>query len=84
MSTRIGAEGLATEDGDICRLADDPEDFARKIIELFDAPETAAELAGRAREYVVRERDMRVMTGKLERSYRKAILEKASTERAGN
>jgi glycosyltransferase involved in cell wall biosynthesis len=84
VSTRIGAEGLATEDGDICRLADDAEDFARKIIEMFDAPDTAAELAGRAREYVVRERDMRVMTGKLEQSYRRAIVEKAASELARN
>ena len=28
VSTRLGAEGLATEDGEICGLADDPQQFA--------------------------------------------------------
>ena len=30
VSTRVGAEGLARTDGEICALADDPEEFAGK------------------------------------------------------
>ena len=77
VSTRIGAEGLASKDGTICRLADNPKEFAAVIIDLFERPDEAAELALRAREYVVNQRDMRVMTAKLEKSYRQAIREKA-------
>jgi glycosyltransferase involved in cell wall biosynthesis len=76
VSTRIGAEGLAMEDGQICRLADDPKEFAAAIISLFDDPDAAAEMARRAREYVVTRRDMRVMTEKLELSYRTALRTK--------
>jgi GT2 family glycosyltransferase len=76
VSTAIGAEGLAREDGAICALADDPEVFARKIIELFDRPEEAEAMAIRAREYVAASRDMRMMTAKLEQSYRSAIRKK--------
>ena len=35
VSTRLGAEGLAAEDGEICALADDPESFAACVVELL-------------------------------------------------
>ena len=41
VSTPLGAEGLAGKDGEICALAEDPAEFARKIVELFDDPEKA-------------------------------------------
>jgi GT2 family glycosyltransferase/glycosyltransferase involved in cell wall biosynthesis len=76
VSTRIGAEGLAQEDGDICALADTPEEFASRVVNLLASPDTARQLAERARESVVAKRDMRTITRRLEQNYRSAIREK--------
>ena len=76
VSTPLGAEGLAAKDGEICALAEDPDQFARKIVELFDHPEQARKLACRAREQVVATRDMRVLTERLVESYRQVLREK--------
>lgn len=76
VSTRLGAEGLASKDGEICALADDPVEFAAKIIELFNDAEKARELARRAREQVVATRDMGVLTRQLVESYRAVLHEK--------
>jgi glycosyltransferase involved in cell wall biosynthesis len=76
VSTRLGAEGLASDDGAICALADDPEGFAERIVHLFDHPEEAAAMAKRARENVVAERDIGVMMRKLEKSYRAILARK--------
>ncbi|HUQ92274.1 MAG TPA: glycosyltransferase, partial [Bryobacteraceae bacterium] len=76
VSTRVGAEGLAWEDGDICALADEPAAFAQRILDLFADPEKAAAMAMRAREYVVEQRDMRTITRRLEQSYRAEVNKK--------
>lgn len=76
VSTRIGAEGLTATDGDICALADDPAEFARKIVELFTDSEKARVLAERARERVVATRDMGVLTRNLVESYREVLRSK--------
>ena len=76
VSTRLGAEGLASEDGDICSLADDPDGFADRIVQLFDHPDQAAAMAKRARHHVVEKRDMAVMMRKLEESYRALLSRK--------
>jgi GT2 family glycosyltransferase len=76
VSTPLGAEGLAGKDGEICALAEDPANFARKIVELFDDPQKARDLACRAREQVVATRDMRVLTERLVESYRDVLREK--------
>lgn len=81
VSTRLGAEGLATKDGDICALADDPAEFAARIIALFDDPQKAASMACRAREYVLATRDTGVLTGKLVQSYREVLAEKRGLTR---
>jgi GT2 family glycosyltransferase/glycosyltransferase involved in cell wall biosynthesis len=73
VSTRVGAEGLTTKDGEICALADDPAEFAAKVIELFNDAGKAREMARRAREQVVATRDMGVLTRQLVESYR-AVL----------
>ena len=49
-----------------------PEEFARKIVELFDRSRESAKLASRAREHVVATRDMGVLTERLVESYRRA------------
>jgi len=81
VSTTLGAEGLAQQNGagkdsGICALADDPLEFANRIVELFNEPEKAHRLACRAREHVVATRDMRVLTERLVQSYRDVLNEK--------
>jgi GT2 family glycosyltransferase/glycosyltransferase involved in cell wall biosynthesis len=70
VSTRLGAEGLAAKDGEICALADEPGAFAQAILDLFADPQRAVEMARRARAEVVANRDMRKMTERLVQSYR--------------
>lgn len=79
VSTALGAEGLAREDGAVCRLADDPREFAQKIVELFRRPEEAEAMARRARQYVEQHHDARAMAGRLVESYREALRRKAGT-----
>ena len=76
VSTRIGAEGLAREDGAICGLADDPKEFAAKVVALLEDQDEARRLAIAAREFVVKERDMRTITSELERRYRALVRRK--------
>ena len=73
ISTRLGAEGLASEDGEICALTDEPEEFAARIIDLLQNPERAEAMARRAHAEVVAKRDMRVMTERLVECYRSEV-----------
>ena len=73
VSTRMGAEGLADKDGDICALADDPAAFAAHVVHLLRHPEEAEALARRARAEVVAKRDMRVITERLVECYRTEV-----------
>jgi glycosyltransferase involved in cell wall biosynthesis len=73
VSTRLGAEGLADEDGKICALADDPAAFAGHVVRLLRHPEEAEALARRARAEVVAKRDMQAMTERLVESYRDQV-----------
>jgi glycosyltransferase involved in cell wall biosynthesis len=86
VSTRLGAEGLADKDGEVCALADDPADFARHVVHLLRDSEAAIAMAERAREYVVNRRDMRRMTERLIESYRaesyRAECDRAESYRA--
>ncbi|MGH9672789.1 MAG: glycosyltransferase family 4 protein, partial [Bryobacteraceae bacterium] len=76
VSTRLGAEGLAGEDGAICALADEPEAFAARVVRLFDEPEEAEAMARRARAEVETKRHVAVITRKLVESYRQAVRAK--------
>jgi glycosyltransferase involved in cell wall biosynthesis len=76
VSTRVGAEGLATVDGDFCALADDPAGFASRAIGLLRNPESAAAMAERARGEVVANWDMAAITRRLVESYRELVREK--------
>ncbi len=79
VSTRVGAEGLSSSDGEICSLADAPGEFADKIVELFTDPQKARALAVKARERVVKTRDMAVLTRQLVDSYRAVLRAKRLT-----
>lgn len=76
VSTRIGAEGLARTDGEFCRLADTPIDFANRIVELFENPDPSMTL--RARQEVENNWDTRAITARLVESYRLALKRKSS------
>jgi glycosyltransferase involved in cell wall biosynthesis len=73
VSTRLGAEGLADKDGELCALADDAPSFAAHIVNLLRDTETAVAMAERARAEVVATRDMRAMTERLVECYRAEI-----------
>jgi len=79
VSTRLGAEGLANRDGEICALADQPAEFSRHVVELLRDPQKAAAMAARAREEVVTKRDMRGMTQRLVEGYRAELSRKRAT-----
>jgi glycosyltransferase involved in cell wall biosynthesis len=76
VSTTVGAEGLAVTDGEICRLADSPEGFAERVLELWENPLEAADMARRARAEVEAHWDMQAITRKLVESYQKMVQEK--------
>jgi glycosyltransferase involved in cell wall biosynthesis len=80
VSTRVGAEGLANKDGEYCALADNPADFARRVVDLMRDYEEARAMAARARELVENTRDMRVITSRLVESYQSAVREKRERE----
>jgi glycosyltransferase involved in cell wall biosynthesis len=82
VSTRVGAEGLAHDNGQFCSLSDEPEEFARQVLEIFDHPELGAQMAARARAEVETNWDMEVITGRLLESYRLALAEKRATAAA--
>lgn len=79
VSTRVGAEGLARKDGEFCALADDPEQFAAKVVEILNCPEQTRGMTERARVEVEANWDMPVLTRRLEESYRAVLREKRRT-----
>src|SRR5579885_1341582 len=76
VSTWVGAEGLGSRDGEFCRLADDPAEFAARVLEVFENPEKAAEMAARARNEVVLNWDMAERTAELAAGYAELLLRK--------
>jgi glycosyltransferase involved in cell wall biosynthesis len=69
VSTRLGAEGLAREDGEFCALADDAPAFAASVVALLQDADLAARMAARAREEVENNWDMEVITRRLVDKY---------------
>lgn len=78
VSTRIGAEGLASKDGEICALADDPAEFAAKVVHLLDHPDEAQAMADRARAHVAEHWDMPTLTRRLAECYSREVAAKRS------
>jgi glycosyltransferase involved in cell wall biosynthesis len=76
VSTRIGAEGLAAEDGRFCALADSPEEFAARVTEILANPREAAAMVARARAEVEANWAMSVLTRNLVQSYRRLVRQK--------
>jgi glycosyltransferase involved in cell wall biosynthesis len=70
VSTKVGAEGLAKIDGEFAALADDPQGFADRAVQLLEDSEAAAQMAERARAEVQANWDMAAITRKLVEGYR--------------
>jgi GT2 family glycosyltransferase/glycosyltransferase involved in cell wall biosynthesis len=83
VSTTLGAEGLAQQDGEFCALTDDAAGFAERVLKLFDDPASAARMAARARAEVVAHWDMAVITRKLVEGYGELVREKRTAARPG-
>jgi len=54
VSTRVGAEGLAVQDGENILLADEPSEFAQAILKLLDQPSLRQSLGEKGREVAKR------------------------------
>jgi O-antigen biosynthesis protein len=80
VSTSIGAEGLTSQSGVICELADTADGFAAAILKLFRNQDYSRELATRARNTVVSTRDIGKMTAQLERVYRSEVARLRDTK----
>jgi O-antigen biosynthesis protein len=78
VSTFVGAEGFSQGNGDVCLLADDPNEFAARVVELLQDCEKGAQMAQRARREVAENWDMPVITARLVESYREAVRQKRS------
>ncbi len=78
VSTTVGAEGLATTDGDLCRLADDAMSFATAIEETLRDPASAFTMSQRARQHVEAEWEAMLVTKRLSYGYRQILDAKAS------
>ena len=76
VSTTIGAEGLGRNDGEFCRLADDPRQFAQAVLHLLATPDR--EMTQRARTEVEQNWNMRVITQRLAQRYRQVLQRKRS------
>ena len=80
VSTTIGAEGLASRQGEFCLLADRAQEFAERVLELFDDPEKGAGMAARARAEVEENWAMASITRKLVEGYGELVKQKREQE----
>jgi glycosyltransferase involved in cell wall biosynthesis len=79
VSTKLGAEGLASQSGIVCELADDPASFATATLKLLADEEYGQLLARNARRLVEAHRDSRQAVTRLEALYRGEIARMRST-----
>ncbi len=79
VSTQVGAEGLATSDGEYCRLADRAQDFAGAVEALLKDRASAAEMGKRAHAYVQRDWDAKKVIARLAEEYRRQLEKKTTS-----
>jgi len=61
VSTTLGAEGIAYTEGKNILLADQPADFAQKILDLLRQPKTAHKIGEKGRELVLQTYDWKII-----------------------
>lgn len=70
VTTSVGAEGLEVVNGRHCRIANEPAEFARAIVELLQQPEVCRALGENGRRLVVERYDWRRLSTELEYAWR--------------
>ncbi len=79
VSTSLGAEGLRGNHGAQFFLADSPHDFAEATLHLLENPETATDMAARARQLVETFYDCPVPASRLEAIYWQLFINRAGS-----
>ncbi len=79
VSTRVGAEGLAANDGEFCALADSPADFAARFETILKDRVEASAMARRAHDYVSRDWDAQQVISRLAESYTHLLTAKITS-----
>ncbi|MGQ9626893.1 MAG: glycosyltransferase [Anaerolineae bacterium] len=69
VSTRLGCEGFEITDGREALLADSPEDFARRVVELLADPARREELGWAAHRFAEERYDWRAIVPRFEQVY---------------
>lgn len=80
VSTSMGVEGLSSLTEDEIIVANEPEPFARAVLELFDSPQRRASIGSSARARVIADYDWKASARKLEAFY--AELASSACERS--
>lgn len=73
VSTSIGCEGIEVTDGHDILIADTPEQFAARVIELIRKPQMRATLSENARQTVINKYAWKVIVPILEETYRRTM-----------
>lgn len=73
VTTKMGAEGVPVADRQHCLIADEPEAFARAVVELVQDPELRERLARAGRELVEQQFDWSVIGARLNDAYAAAL-----------
>jgi glycosyltransferase involved in cell wall biosynthesis len=73
LSTRLGAEGLAVQDGEHLLLADDEQEFANKVVRLLSSDSERARLGSTAHQWVASHLDWADIVARAESDYASLI-----------
>ena len=83
VSTSLGCEGISVRDRSHLMIANEPEEFAARIIELFDHPRLRSELGCAGRNLVEREYSWELASEQLDPLY-EHVVERASASAGGS
>jgi glycosyltransferase involved in cell wall biosynthesis len=75
LSTKIGAEGIAYEDGKHILIADSAKDWQKALLELLGNPSRQIEIGGQARKLAEERYSWEATTLQLEEFYLKEVLQ---------
>ncbi|MBV9547549.1 MAG: glycosyltransferase [Chloroflexi bacterium] len=73
VSTSLGCEGVAVRDGEHLLVADDPQSFARRVVDLFDTPAVGVMLGRAGRALIEREYSWELAGERLHMLYRRVV-----------
>jgi sugar transferase (PEP-CTERM/EpsH1 system associated) len=82
VSTPIGAEGLPFQDWGEIRIAEQPEQFARAVIDLFNNAALRDSIAAEARHAVLRNHSWETVVAKVEQILEHVVSQRACTTAA--